>query len=115
MAPINDEDTDPALRFNDTDPSMQFFARRCPEPKSNHDDTTSELGGELDDFQAHSPTFQDSQDDEEQGTKAHNLGAFSKMILQRKKLSDKATADLNIYCEASTPFSSNLPFLKSTF
>lgn len=115
MAPINDEDIDPALR---TDPSMQFFARHFSQPESNHDDATSELGGEPDasDLQAHSPAFQDSQDDEEsQGTKVHNLIAFSKMILQRKKLSDKATSDFNIYCEAGTLFSSNLPFLKIIF
>jgi len=54
---------------------------------------------------AHSPAFQDFQDDEDmQEPKAHNLNAFSKMILQRKKLSDRATADFNIYCEVSTPF-----------
>lgn len=118
MAPINDEDIDPALRSNDNNPSMQLFAR--PQPESNHNDATSEPGGEpdesRDDFQTRSPAFQDSQDDEEsQETKAHNLIAFSKMILQRKKLSDKATSDFNIYCEAGTPFSLNPPFLNIIF
>lgn len=117
MAPINDEDIDPALHssFNDTDPSMQFFARCCPQPDDN---ATSELG-EHNDFQAHSPAFQDSQhedddDTESQGIKAHDLVTFSKMILQRKKLSHKATTELNIYCETSTPFfiKLNLLFLK---
>ena len=114
MAPINDDDIDPALRLDDTDPSMQFFARRH-QTETDHDDATSEHGREPDDFQPHSQDSQDCQDDESQGTKAHNLVAFSKMILQRKKLSDKATSDFNIYCEASTPVSSNLPFKKSIF
>jgi len=107
MAPINDEDIDPQLHALDEDPSMQFFARCPPQPASSHDDPTSEPEGPSDDFQAHSPAFQDFQDDEdmqEQEPKAHNLNAFSKMILQRKKLSDRATADFNIYCEVSTPF-----------
>ena len=110
MAPINDKDIDPQLLSVD-DPSMQFFARHHPQPESNHDDTTSELGGEPDSFQDHSPAFQDHQDDEDtQGTTACNLVAFSKMILQRKKLSDKATADLNIYCEVTTLFHRIFPF-----
>jgi len=105
MAPINDEDINPQLRALDEDPSMQFFARRPPQPVSSHDDPTSEPEGPSDDFRAHSPAFQDFQDDEDmQEPKAHNLNTFSKMILQRKKLSDRATADFNIYCEVSTPF-----------
>ena len=116
MAPINDEDIDPALRSNDTDPSMQFFARHS-QPESNHGDTPSELGGVADDFRSHSPAFQDYPDtDEAQGTKGHDLIAFSKMISQKKKLSDKATADFNIYCEASTIYHQFRRFLlKSIF
>ena len=102
MAPINDADIDPDLLALDNDPSMQFFARTRPQSPL-HDDATSEPGGETDDFQAHSPSSPNFENDEDNhGTKAHNLRSFSQLIMRRKKLSDRAASDFNIYCEAST-------------
>ena len=81
---------------------MQFFARNRPQSPL-HDDATSEPGGEPDEFPAHSSSLHDFENDEDNyGTKAHNLRSFSQMIMRRKKLSDRAASDFNIYCEART-------------
>jgi len=97
-----DANIDPDLLALDNDPSMQFFARNRPQSPL-HDDATSEPGGEPDEFQGHSSSLHDIENDEDNhGTKAHNLRSFSQMIMRRKKLSDRAASDFNIYCEAST-------------
>jgi hypothetical protein len=115
MALITDADIDPELLALDNDPSMQFFARNRPQSPSD-DDATSEPRGEPDELQAHSSSLDDSENDEdnhENNLKAHNLRSFSRMIMQRKKLSDRAASDFNIYCEASTH--SLLEFTHSIF
>jgi len=101
MAPITDADIDPDLLALDNDPSMQFFARNHPQSPL-HDDATSEPGGEPDELQAHSSLHDFENDEDNHGTKAHNLHSFSQMIMRRQKLSDRAASDFNIYCEAST-------------
>lgn len=103
MAPITDADIDPDLLALDNDPSMQFFARNRPQsPSGSHDDATSDQGGEpADELQAPPSPSHDSENEDNHGTKAYNLRSFSQMIMQRKKLSDRAVSDFNIYCEAS--------------
>jgi len=103
MTTITDADIDPQLLAPDNDPSMQFFARPHPRSSSPYNDATSEPGGEHNELQGHTSSFNDFENDKDNHTtKACNLRAFSQMITRSKKLSARGTSDFSIYCEAST-------------
>jgi len=99
MPAITDDQIDPQLRdLEENDPSMRFFRRNQPQTNS-FEDETDDFPLQITQDRQSTPSSGDITPFNGDTSNFSGISSFIRMLKQRKKFSDAAEADLELYSQ----------------